>query len=342
VEIAEQILRLTHLRLEDEQSGVFLRTEGGVFAPLNFRGAGAPDVLDPNDSAMAECWRSGKVVRVGPDSAEPGHSRRLFLPLRVGKGTLGVLVMSPPPKVDLGAIDAFMGELDELCLRLDTAMAFDEVRSLVSADERQRVAREIHDGVAQEVASLGYLVDDISSNTDNPEALKELHKLRGELSRVVSELRLSIFDLRTNVGADGGLGSALSEHARTIGRQAGITVHLTLDEAPARLTPTVETEMLRIAQEAITNARKHSAAKNLWIHCLVEPPAALIEIHDDGRGLGACRNDSFGLKIMRERAERIGAELTIASRRNSPSLSGTSVTISVGATKATRLGESVL
>ncbi len=86
-----------------------------------------------------------------------------------------------------------------MSLRLATALAFDEVRDLVTDDERQRLAREIHDGVAQEVASLGYVVDELAAMTNDPDVATGLKQLRGELSRVVTDLRLSIFDLRTEV-----------------------------------------------------------------------------------------------------------------------------------------------
>ncbi len=98
-----------------------------------------------------------------------------------------------------------------------------------------------------------------------------------------------------------------------MGTRSGITVHLTLDEAPVRLRPEVETELFRIAQEAITNARKHSQGRNLWVDCRIRPPAAEINVRDDGKGLVRAREDSYGVRIMRERAERIGAKLAIES-----------------------------
>ena len=92
-------------------------------------------------------------------------------------------------------------------------------------------------------------------------------------------------------------------------------MHLVLDEAPTRLRGEVETELLRIAQEAITNARKHSKAKNLWVDCRIHPPFAHISVRDDGAGLGTGRADSYRLKIMRERAHRIHATLDIGPGR---------------------------
>jgi signal transduction histidine kinase len=104
-------------------------------------------------------------------------------------------------------------------------------------------------------------------------------------------------------------------------------VHLVLDEAPNRLPVDAETELLRIAQEAITNARKHANAENLWVTCSVNPPRATLRIEDDGGGLGKPRTDSFGLEVMRERAERVGAKLTVQNRDDG----GTSVEVTLGA-----------
>ena len=166
-----------------------------------------------------------------------------------------------------------MREVEAHSLRLDTALVFDEIRTMATADERQRLAREIHDGIAQEVASLGYVVDHMAATTRDAAVAEGLADLRKELSRVVADLRLSIFDLRSDVSATNGLGSALSDYVRQIGAKSGLTVHLTLDEAPTRLSPAVEGELLRIAQEAITNARKHASAQQP-VGGLLDQPAA--------------------------------------------------------------------
>ena len=211
---------------------------------------------------------------------------------------------------------------------------FDEVRSLATQEERQRVAREIHDGVAQEVASLGYALDELVATAPDDQRRAKLSDVRAEVSRVVSELRLSIFDLRSEISPAAGLGSALSNYVRTVGSRSGLTVHLTLDESPTRLRTEIETELLRIAQEAVTNARKHSEAQNLWVDCRIRPPYARITIQDDGTGLvdgqGSLRGDSYGLHIMRERAERINATLEIGSRGHEADGPGTRVTVTVG------------
>jgi signal transduction histidine kinase len=309
-------------------SVVLARTEGGVFSPLAYHGPNARDVLDPDSSLIERCWESSSTVTVRPSEAQPN---RLVLPLRLGPDVVGVVFAEVSIEVTNSVLRALETELDELSVRLATALAFDELRSLVTADERQRLAREIHDGVAQEVASFGYVIDDLTATTTDPEVTSGLKELRNQLSRVVSELRLSIFDLRTAVGDGPGLGTALSDYVRRVGARSSMTVHLTLDEAPSRLSPGVETELFRIAQEAITNARKHSGAENLWVDCWVRPPAAKITVRDDGCGLGTARSDSYGLRIMRERADRIEAQVSVHSGNKRQARPGTCVTISVGA-----------
>ncbi len=196
-------------------------------------------------------------------------------------------------------------------------------------EERQRLAREIHDGVAQELVMVGYGIDnataELPAGADAAEST--LRTLRAEVTRVITELRLSLFELRSDVDRHGGLGSAIAEYARTIGASAGLRVHLSLDETTARLPAAVESELLRIAQEAVTNARKHSGAANLWVSCEVDPPYAQVEVSDDGRGMADGVPDRrYGMSIMAERAERVRASLEIAPR----SPRGTTVTVVLG------------
>ncbi|HET8587174.1 MAG TPA: histidine kinase, partial [Candidatus Limnocylindria bacterium] len=181
------------------------------------------------------------------------------------------------------------------------------------SEERQRIAREVHDGVAQDVASLGYLVDNLADGATDEQEAQRFATLRAEVSRVVKELRNSVFDLRNEVGAGQGLGQSIASFARHVGSHSPLTVHVTLDEATTRLRPEVEAELLRIAQEGINNARRHSGAHNLWIHVQVQPPFAQIQITDDGSGLRSGRDDSHGMRIMRERAHRIDADLSVVS-----------------------------
>jgi signal transduction histidine kinase len=177
---------------------------------------------------------------------------------------------------------------------------------------------------------VGYGIDNALASLPEKavETAEELRTLRTEVTRVITELRLSLFELRSEVDRQGGLTAAIGEYARTIGSAGGLRVHFSLEESTSRLPARVEAELLRIAQEAITNARKHAGAQNLYVTCEIDPPYARIEVSDDGAGIGPHRPEGrFGLAIMAERAERIRGQLEITPRDSG----GTSVAVVLGA-----------
>ena len=329
VGMASQLLMTVNDRLDDRRSAVFVRTEGGRLTPLAHRGASGWPQLSSKDPLVERCWAEMEAIHAEVRSSNEVEVHRCAIPLRAGSRMIGVILsdLARPPAEDV--IGLLMTEIDEHSLRLDTALTFDEIRTIAAIEERQRLAREIHDGVAQEVASLGYLVDDLAATTTDEAQRDKLRELRIEVTKVISDLRLSIFDLRSGVDANAGLGAALSDYVRRVGSRSDMTVHLTLDEAPDRLRGDVESEVLRIAQEAITNARKHSGAANLWVDCRVHPPFVRLQVRDDGDGLGTGRDDSYGIHIMRERAERISAHLQIDGAVGCTAR-GTRVTVTLG------------
>ena len=218
------------------------------------------------DSAIADAWASQQPQIAepvaGPLGAAGGEVSALVVPLVAGVRTIGLVTLETdaagayPPSL-VARVTALTAPA---ALRLEAALLFDDVRSLATNEERQRLAREIHDGVAQELVMVGYGIDNALATLpeDAEETAEELRTLRGEVTRVITELRLSLFELRSEVDRHGGLAAAIAEYARTVGASAGLRVHLSLDESTARLPAAIEAELLRIAQEAITNARKHA------------------------------------------------------------------------------------
>jgi len=318
--------------LPHDRAEVVVRADGGRLLTIARDPENAEGWSPSLTSGLwAQAWESGAAVqRLGTmDGPEIGTSRACaVIPLRLGDERVGLVGLERAgglwPVDDLGEAQAIA---DEAALRLDTARIFDEVRDLATLEERRRLAREIHDGIAQEVAGLGFLVDDALATPSDEQTEQALRRIRDELTRIVTELRLSIFDLRTEVGA--GIGEALSAHVRAVGAEAGLTVHLVLDEDPTRLPPGVAPEILRIAQEAVANARRHAHARTLWVTYRVTEGNAFLRVADDGQGIaeGRGRPDSFGMQIMRERAARIGASFTV--KRRSPQ--GTVVELSLQA-----------
>lgn len=337
--IAQGLLQSLKDLHDFDRGAVYVRTGAGRLVPLGFIGSSRIDweVDVTGDGPWAEAWLSQRVQRLTRQlSGPPGSS--LVIPLVIGLRTFGLVGLETMRR-DVGAIDAAQAlrVAEETALRLETALLFDEVRDVATAEERRRVAREIHDGIAQELSYLGYFVDGLAAEARNKDPVMEeqLQQLRSEITRIISELRMSIFDLRSEVDVHGGLGSALSEYVRAVGRQSGLTVHLSLAETPNRLPAETEAELLRIAQEAITNARKHAEAENLWVSLTVDPPGAWLRVEDDGKGLGRARTDSYGLQIMRERAKRLRTTVNVEPREPR----GTLVEVKLGA-ETDRLSES--
>jgi signal transduction histidine kinase len=317
--IAEGLLQTLRDSTDFDRGAVYVRTGAGRLVPLAFLGSSRMDwdVEVTGDGPFAEAWLTQRTQRINRQlSGPPGSS--LVVPLVIGLRTFGVLGIETSKRT-FGAQEASDASTTaaDAALRLETALLFDEVRDVATAEERRRVAREIHDGIAQELSYLGYFVDGLAAESrSRGDAIEEqLLQLRSEITRIISELRMSIFDLRSEVDTHGGLGAALSEYVRTVGRQSGLTVHLSLAETTNRLPAETEAELLRIAQEAVTNARKHAQAENLWVSLTVDPPYAALLIEDDGRGLGQSRSDSYGLQIMRERASRLRTTVTVEERK---------------------------
>ncbi|MGN6252344.1 MAG: sensor histidine kinase [Marmoricola sp.] len=302
ITLADNLLAEADALLGLRTAGLFVPGAGGAMVPLRYFPGSTGDDLRSASSRAREVLGTRRPRL---------HGRSVVLPLTREREVVAVLVAecAHPPDVDeVAALDA---RLSAETLKLSAGLLFGEVRARATEAERQRLAREIHDGIAQDIASLGYVVDGVEPA--DAEQAEALDAVRREVSRVVGELRHSVDDLRHDVGTGRGLGEGLATLARRIGSRSPLTVHVTLDEAPARLPGRVESELLRIAQEAMNNARKHSGGHNLWLTCRVEPPYAEVVVRDDGSGLGPPRPDSHGVRIMQERAAVIGAELHIDS-----------------------------
>ena len=254
--------------------------------------------------------RMAQEIEIPDSDRTPGAA---VVPLRGVQQVLGYCVVVGVPRWTPELEERARDVADEFAVRLDTAVLFDEVRSLATAEERNRIAREMHDGVAQEIVGLGYIVDEIESISDQEQTRELASALRSEITRLVSEIRFSIFDLRHEV-SDGRLSSSLADYAREVGHSTGLRVHLSLAESGPPLPSRTATEVLRVAQEAIGNVRKHSRADNMWVVLDSDGSRLVLEVRDDGVGNAEPREHHWGLQTMRERARTVGADLDITTR----------------------------
>lgn len=205
-----------------------------------------------------------------------------------------------------------------LLLLVRLPLRFAALRDSTCAAERRRLAREMHDGLAQELASLGYAVDALAATAQSAEDRIRLEDLRGRITSLVAETRCSLAGLRIAVGKELGLASALEVLAASLTDVCGVPIEVAVEDDGARgrsgrLTAEAEGELFRITQEALNNAVKHSHASLIRVDGVLHGAGAHLAISDDGQGFQGPRRGSHGLAVMHERATLIGAILTLGN-----------------------------
>ncbi|MDR3698446.1 MAG: two-component regulator propeller domain-containing protein [Candidatus Sulfopaludibacter sp.] len=187
-------------------------------------------------------------------------------------------------------------------------------------EERARLAREIHDTLAQGFVGISSQLDAVAMcmPDETSPARKFLDMARRMARHSLTEARRSVMDLRASVLEGQALGAALESGARMWTVGSGVEVEVDSDGPPRELPQEVEQHLLRIAQEAVTNAMKHAGATQIAIKLHMEARKLLLRIVDNGRGFEqkdafSSMDGHFGLIGMRERAERLGGELRLAS-----------------------------
>ena len=186
--------------------------------------------------------------------------------------------------------------------------------------ERRRIAREIHDGVAQ---SLGYLnlktkqVSDLVTSHETMKALNELGDVRKIVQDTYEDIRESIDQLSTEI-KNLPIIPALSNYTSEFGSNNGIKVQFKTTRGFPNLSPVAELQLLRIAQEALTNVRRHALASEVGVKLENTREAVTMKIKDNGQGfvlsdLEKAPPGYHGLTIIKERAEGLGGSLEITS-----------------------------
>jgi signal transduction histidine kinase len=190
--------------------------------------------------------------------------------------------------------------------------------------ERNRIAREIHDSLAQGLAAIGLQVSAIENERTDAGRERCVQKARQLVQANLAEARRSVWDLHPQYLDQRDLVSALGRMAADLREHAGVAVRMKTTGAPHPLDANVEKNLFRIAQEAIVNAIRHASAREIDIELRFSRDQVQLSITDDGRGFDpAAVSDGFGLTSIRERAEQIGATLNLESRP----MAGTRVTV---------------
>ena len=263
--------------------------------------------LSNNLASEAQGQRSG---------AEP--TALLAVPLRVKGIVIGVLDM-------VNKLEGFTQEdvrisslfADQAAIAIENARLYEQAQELAAVQERQRLARDLHDAVTQTLFSASLIAEVLPRlwERDADEGRRRLEELRQLTRGALAEMRTLLLELRPAALTEVGLGDLLHQLTEAVTGRARVPIALTV-ESQCPLPSDVQVALYRIAQEALNNIAKHSGATQVTVVLRCQFAAVELCVRDNGRGFDLVRvsPEHLGLRIMRERAESVGATFAIESR----------------------------
>jgi ligand-binding sensor domain-containing protein/signal transduction histidine kinase len=299
----------------------------------------------PDQGTVGHVATTGEPVIVEDARTDPRVAKHLAItepegirsfmqvPIQVGGEVFGVFSADYVHPRAFGDEEQrlFTALAQRAALAVDTAQLYERTQELAVVEERQRLARDLHDAVTQTLFSASLIAETLpalweSDQQEGRQLLKELQQLsRGALA----EMRGLLLELRPAALAEASLGDLLRHLAEAVTGRTGVPVRVTA-EGHCALPSDVHVALYRIAQEALNNAVKHARASQVAVSLRCAPPAAPLSasaggteggrvelrVSDDGRGFdpSAIPPDRLGLGIIRERAQAVGATLEIESR----------------------------
>jgi two-component system NarL family sensor kinase len=208
---------------------------------------------------------------------------------------------------------------DLLSIAVERARLFAASTQIGALEERNRIAREIHDTVAQGLSAIVLhleTADALAESGHNPALLRQSLQQALALTRTnLEEVRRSVLDLRAKPLEGRTLAAALAELAQLTGKQGQLTVEFTAVGGSHPLSVALETGLYRVAQEALNNICAHAHARHAWLHLVTTPEQVRLTIQDDGQGfdVSCIAQNRYGLTGMNERVKLLGGALTITS-----------------------------
>ena len=276
-------------------------------------------------------------VTTDPAHAEGAHEGALVCPLRSDPeirqsysgavrgpdGAFGDLWLGRHDDVEFDEKDArFLATISEVTsIAIANARLFERERQGAIVEERERIAREMHDGMAQVLGVTHLRLRALEASPD----VRDLGSIQEEISNLAdlcleaySDVRESILGLHEASRVDRALMESLRAYIEKYSKQSGIPTRLEADPEHEVVLPTrYQVQVLRVVQEALTNVRKHSGASSAVVSCYDDGTSTVVTIADDGHGFDLSGlpdgREGFGLHSMRERMELLGGTLTLDS-----------------------------
>lgn len=280
-------------------------------------------------SISGEVMRTRKVLSLADASTdERAHQpivRRgrigpaLFVPLVHGEHAFGTLVIGNRPgdrwfsEDDVSLVQTFAAQAS---VALEHARIQEELRRLVLVEDRERIAKELHDDVIQSLFAEGMALQASLSMLDDRAAMEaRITQAVEHIDRVIRDLRNYIFALRPGAAADRALERTLRDIARDFSVATGVIVDVATDGDASSLLANRAVDIVQVAREAVSNAVRHSGGDRVRVSLIAADGVAVLEVADNGKGfdLATAEGSGDGLANLRERAGSLGGELDIES-----------------------------
>lgn len=250
----------------------------------------------------------------------------LAVPLHRGDVIIGLIeVMDRKERKYLNNDILLLKQLgNHVFVAVDDAHLHEQLRYGATLEEQNRLARELHDHLAQAMGFIkikAIMAKDQLSKGEQGKAVEHIDELVNTTSVLYTDLREAIFNLRNTETDQGNFLTQLQEYLTEYEQYYGLEVRLSVDDhTTTEFTPEVANQLIRIIQEALSNVRRHACAQHVWIKFQQVGGEISICIEDDGSGFDPLEisgqvksNQSFGLQIMRERIQYIEGKLDIIS-----------------------------
>ena len=288
-----------------------------VGTPISVEHSLSGEVIRSGEPIVLDDASSDERADVGPlRIAEAGPA--IFIPLPVRGTVFGTLSLmngsggAPFTPNDVELVELFAAQAS---VSLELSLAQEELQRLSLMDDRERIAKELHDGVIQSLFAVGMGLQGTALLIGDETLARRIEGAVEELDRVILDLRNYIFGLRPGILAGGRLDVALRQLGEEFESKTGIVTVVDVDaRAAAELAPKAE-DAVQLAREALSNVGRHAGATTVRLALVHEEGAVVLVVDDDGRGfdVASATGTGNGLVNMAERAGRMGGRLDISS-----------------------------
>ena len=289
--------------------------------------------LQPTNIDMLECSRLHPAIHAQDPSLTNGLRFHASIPLYFRDRGLGIMNIAGPSwrALEYRELRLLFSIASQIAIAVERGRLTDEGTRLERAEDRARLAREIHDGLAQGLTAIGLDIEGALRHVDDqPEQARErLERALATTREALEQARASVVNLRAEPLVERTLSEAIAALARRFTSETGIMLQTDVDSAIA-FPLRIESEVYRIAQEALANIRLHANATEARIRLRIDRKHLVLIVHDNGVGMDpeSSRNPPLGhhgLVGMRERARLLDGQLRVSSRPGS----GTTITARV-------------